>query len=59
VLSPAERLRWSVTTRHDGRSMAQLVHDSPEGLRLALSVLEQVWRVRAEAVAEPLEAKTA
>lgn len=50
VLSSAERPRWSTTMRANGLALAQLVHQSPDGLRIALGILEQVWTDRATAI---------
>lgn len=50
VLTAAERPRWSTTTRAGGQSLAQLVHESPDGLRIALGVLERVWKDRQAAI---------
>lgn len=35
--------RWSVDTRAEGKSLSQHIYNSPDGLRLALSVLENIW----------------
>jgi len=51
VLTSAERPRWSMTMRTNGQTLAQLVHDSPDGLRIALGVLERIWRERSATVA--------
>ena len=53
VLLPAERPRWSLNTRIEGKSLAQLVQSGPDGLRIALTVLEQVWIERSNPDAQP------